>query len=91
MAKAWDQTVGNESWNLKFVRSCNDWEVDLIVHLLSVLEKERGTLAMTNKVVWRGAVGDGFSIKKAYRLLQPREASFFSVKDIWFPLALCFL
>lgn len=27
----WDQMVGNGSWNLKFVRPCNDWEVHLVV------------------------------------------------------------
>ena len=26
VAEVWDLTVGNESWNLKFVRDFNDWE-----------------------------------------------------------------
>lgn len=42
IAEVKDQTVGNRSWNLKFTRYCNDWEVNGVVHLLSVLHEEQG-------------------------------------------------
>ena len=37
LVKVWDQGVGNGSWNPRFVRAVNDWEVDLVVNLLRVL------------------------------------------------------
>lgn len=47
------------------MRPCNDCEVDLIVHILSVLQKERATLDKVDPVV-----GEGFSVMDAYRKVQ---------------------
>lgn len=40
VVEVWDQIVGNSSWKLNFFRALNDWEVDLVVNLLNVLQKE---------------------------------------------------
>lgn len=44
VAEVWDQLVGNVSWNLKFLSLHTNWEVDLVVHMQSVLQLERVAL-----------------------------------------------
>ena len=39
VAEVWDQSVGRGSWNLKFVRDFNDWELELVLDLLKALQK----------------------------------------------------
>ena len=39
MAEVWDQSCGTGSWNLKFVRAVNDWEIEGIVNLLKIIRK----------------------------------------------------
>lgn len=50
VAEAWIQTVGNGSWELKFMRPCNNWEVYLVVLIPSVIQKERVILGGTDKI-----------------------------------------
>ena len=78
----WDQTVRNGYWNLKFVRSFNDWEVDLVVNMFSDMQKERVTIVL-DKVIWRGVDGGRFSVKEAYRMLQLSSTSLFPAKGFW--------
>ena len=45
--------MGVVRWRLNFVRAFNNWEVDLIVNLLNVLQKERVS-TVADSVSWRG-------------------------------------
>ena len=40
VAEVWDQSCGTGSWNLKFLRAVNDWEIEGIANLLKVIRKE---------------------------------------------------
>lgn len=73
VAEVWGQMVSIQYWNLKFVRPCNNWEVDLVVQLLSALQKEKATPDRVDKVVWR-ASGDDFSVE-TYRRLHARVST----------------
>ena len=42
--EVWDQNFGQGGWNLRFFRAFNDWELDLIGNLLTVLRGYRLTL-----------------------------------------------
>ena len=84
MLEVWDQSVGQGSWNLKFVRDFNDWELELVVNLLKALQKE-SIRSETYKVICKGVKGDCFAIKEAFKLLQPRSP--FPKKGIWVPYA----
>ena len=39
--EVWDQNFGQGGWNLRFFRAFNDWELDLIGNLLTVLRGYR--------------------------------------------------
>ena len=71
-AEVWDQVVGNGhgSWNLRFERAFNDWEVVLVVNLLRVLHSER-VFMDADKVTWIGSVGDSFLVCAAYKVFHP--------------------
>lgn len=53
IVEVWDQIVGNDSWKLNIFRALNDWEVDLVVNLLNVLQKESVAIEL-DKVSWKG-------------------------------------
>ncbi|RVX21576.1 hypothetical protein CK203_002334 [Vitis vinifera] len=40
----WDQNFGQGSWNLRFLRDFNDWELNMVDNLLLVLRGHRITL-----------------------------------------------
>ena len=68
MAEVWDQMRGQGSWNLRFTRDFNDWELDMVVNLLNVLPKEK-FISEADKIFWNWETGDSFSIKEAYKAL----------------------
>lgn len=65
VVEVWEQRTYQGSWYLKFVRDFNDWELDLVVNLLSALLKESVSSKM-DKVTWKWAKGDDFSMLEAY-------------------------
>ena len=67
MVEVWDQPVGWGSWNLKFMRDVNDWELKLAVNLLKALQKE-SINSEVDKVIWKGVKGDSFAVKEAFKV-----------------------
>ena len=43
--EVWDSTFGQGGWNLRFIRAFNDWELDLVGDLLTILRGYMLTLA----------------------------------------------
>ena len=41
ITKVWDQTVGKGSWNLNFLTTFNDWELQLVTSLLDAQQNVR--------------------------------------------------
>ena len=41
MSEVWDQLNGHGSWNLRFARAFDDWELDMVVNLLKTIRKKR--------------------------------------------------
>ena len=64
------------------MRPFNDWEVELVANLLSVLQKVRVT-AEVDKVLWKGAAGGSFFSKWGFQVVTAKAASSFPVKGIW--------
>ena len=71
-----------QGWNLNCVRAFNDWEIDLVVNLLHVLQKERVSTEL-DRVIWKGTVDATFTMCNAYNLLVSRSISRFLFKNIW--------
>ena len=85
VAESWNHSDAKGGWNLNCVRAFNDWEVDLVVNLLIVLQKERVSTEL-DSVTWKGAADANFSVRNAYNLLAPSSCLLFPVKSIWAPL-----
>ena len=64
------------------MRPFNDWELELVVNLLSALQKESVRSEM-DKVIWKGEKGDSFSVREAYKVLQLSPGYSFPEKGMW--------
>ncbi|RVW39285.1 AUGMIN subunit 5 [Vitis vinifera] len=64
----WDQNAGQGEWNLRFLRSFNDWELPLVEELLQILRNQRINLE-EDLVVWKGGKNGQFGVTDAYGLL----------------------
>ena len=74
--EVWDQNFGNGGWNLRFFEAFNDWELDLLGDLLTILRGYILTLE-EDSVTWKGGRNGKFGVKEAYRLLiTPNDISF---------------
>ncbi|RVW51254.1 Cell division control protein 48-like B [Vitis vinifera] len=51
----WDQNAGQGEWNLRFLRSFNDWELPLVEELLQILRNQRINLE-EDLAVWKGGI-----------------------------------
>lgn len=58
----WDQSTGLGSWNVRFVRAFNDWEMNLVGNPLDALQEE--TSSELDKVMWKGSERECFSSVK---------------------------
>ena len=86
VVEEWDQSVGNGSWKLNFLRPFDYWELDLVRNLLNAMQKERVSSKL-DRISWKEAGGDSFSVREAYRVLNPKTTSLIFVKGIWVPCA----
>lgn len=81
LAEMWDQVNGQGSRNLKFVRAFSDWDLDMVLNLLHALQNEKVNSEL-DRICWTGGKGDHFSIRDAYRVLEPNASFAFLVKGI---------
>ncbi|RVW16892.1 Phosphatidylinositol 4-kinase alpha 1 [Vitis vinifera] len=80
--EVWDPNFGQGGWNLRFIRAFNDWELDLVGDLLTVLRGYILTLEEVS-VTWKGGRNGKFGVKEAYRLLITPNYISFSKNCIW--------
>ncbi|RVX07022.1 hypothetical protein CK203_030473 [Vitis vinifera] len=88
-----DQNAGEGSWNLRFIRDFNDWEVEMVGELLQVLRGFRITRE-EDSVCWKGGGSGQFKVKDAYNWLdRPMDVVFPKTKFGWreSQLKSCFL
>ena len=78
----WDSNFGQGGWNLRFYRGFNDWELDLIGDLLSML-RDYKISPNEDSVFWKGGGNGIFGVKEAYNLLIAPSDLVFPKKCIW--------
>ncbi|WKA11091.1 hypothetical protein VitviT2T_028622 [Vitis vinifera] len=77
-----DQNAGEGSWNLRFIRDFNDWEVEMVGELLQVLRGFRITRE-EDSVCWKGGGSGQFKVKDAYNWLDRPMDVVFPKNKIW--------
>ena len=78
----WDQNAGQGEWNLRFLRSFNDWELPFVEELLQILRNQRINLE-EDLALWKGGKNGQFGVKDAYELLTSHSTILFPKKGIW--------
>ncbi|RVX04211.1 Calcium-dependent protein kinase 15 [Vitis vinifera] len=66
-------------------RSFNDWELEVVASLLSVLQGKRLNVGMEDRVVWNASKNGIFSVKSLYNTLDSGGAVPFPWRIIWSP------
>ncbi|RVW81043.1 putative ribonuclease H protein [Vitis vinifera] len=74
--------IGQDEWNLRFLRDFNDWELDMVGNLLDVLREHRVTLE-EDSVIWKEGRDGLFRVKKAYNMLASPIVAEFLNSNIW--------
>ena len=81
----WDYMGDAGEWNPCFSRSFNDWELEAVASLLSVLQGKRLNVGMEDRVVWNASKNGSFSVKSLYNTLDSGGAVPFPWRIIWSP------
>ncbi|RVX03362.1 hypothetical protein CK203_019838 [Vitis vinifera] len=69
----------------KDIWSFNDWELEAVASLLSVLQGKRLNVGMEDRVVWNASKNGIFSVKSLYNTLDSGGAVPFPWRIIWSP------
>ncbi|RVW24664.1 putative ribonuclease H protein [Vitis vinifera] len=72
-------------WHPCFSRSFNDWELEAVASLLSVLQGKRLNAGLEDRVVWNASKNGIFSVKSLYNTLDSGGAVSFPWRIIWSP------
>ena len=82
VGELWDHNPDLGSWNLRFLRGFNDWELNMVVELLQILRSQRITME-EDLALWKGGKNGKFEVKEAYELLISHSTLLFPKKGIW--------
>ncbi|RVW32509.1 hypothetical protein CK203_081256 [Vitis vinifera] len=85
VADCWDSMGDAGGWYPCFSRSFNDWELEAVASLLSVLQGKRLNVGMEDRVVWNASKNGIFSVKSLYNTLDSGGAVPFPWRIIWSP------
>ncbi|RVW19481.1 hypothetical protein CK203_114085 [Vitis vinifera] len=80
----WD-SMGDAGDGILVFLSFNDWELEAVASLLSVLQGKRLNVGMEDRVVWNASKNGIFSVKSLYNTLDSGGAVPFPWRIIWSP------
>ena len=79
----WGKGRGGGSWNPRFTRPFDDWELDEVENLLGRLCGEGVLLDKEDRVRWLESKDDNFLVKSLYKVLESNSSVCFPMKIIW--------
>ncbi|RVW49324.1 hypothetical protein CK203_073184 [Vitis vinifera] len=79
VGELWDYNSDQGSWNLRFSRGFNDWELNMVDELLQIIRSQRITLE-EDLALWKGGKNGKFEVKEAYELLISHSTLLFPKK-----------
>ena len=65
----WDTTSEEGTWNLRFARSFNDWEMDKVQNFINLVNKKTNQM-LKDRLLWKGDKNGIFSIKASFALME---------------------
>ena len=85
VADCWDSMGDVGGWSPCFSRPFNDWEMEAVVSLLSILQGKQLFVGLEDRVLWNASKNGIFSVKSLYNTLDSSGAVPFPWKIIWSP------
>ena len=72
VSELWCGLEYGEGWNPLFTRPLNDWEVEEVERLISLIGKVTVVDVMEDGLIWKENRDVFFSVKSMYKALRPR-------------------
>ena len=70
VAEVWDTIRGKGTWNPRFTRSFNDWEMDKVQNFINLINRKKINQLERDRLLWKGDKNGIFSIKTNFKLLE---------------------
>ena len=70
VAKVWDTTRGEGTWNPRFMRSFNDWKMEEVQNFINLISQKKINQLERDRLLWKGDINGIFSIKANFKLLE---------------------
>ena len=74
---------GGGAWDLKFLRSFNDWELEAIQEFIEVTSNIKRSSLEKDNLVWKGDVLGYFTVKAYFKLLEGVSPHKVPCKMLW--------
>ena len=74
---------GRGGWDLKFLRSFNDWELKSFQEFIEVTSNIRISPLEKDNLVWKGDVSGSFTVKAYFNTLEGASAHKVPCKMLW--------
>ena len=92
VAEVWDTIRGEGTWNPRFTRYFNDWEMDEVQNFINLISRKKNQLER-DKLLWKRNKNGIFSIKANFKLLEGWNLKSVPLKVLWngcVPPKVCF-
>ena len=83
VGEVWNSTTGEGCWNLEFIKSFNDWELEETQNFINLINSSRVNQRERDKIFWTMDKKGEYSVKACYRLLEGGIASPLLEDIIW--------
>ena len=83
VGEVWDTTRGEGGWNLRFMRPFNDWEMEEMQRLISLISNKKISQRERDKIFWLVDKKGEYTVKAKYRHLEGDTFEAISTGLIW--------
>ena len=83
VGEVWDTTRGKGGWNLRFIKPFNDWEMEEIQRLISLISSKNISHRERGKIFWLVDKKGKYTVKANYRHLEGDTFEAISARLIW--------
>ena len=83
VADVWVTLRGEGAWNLSFVRSFNDWELDIVQHFICLINNMKVDLLGRDRLFWKGDKNGMYTIKENYKRIEGGDLKVVPLNLLW--------
>ena len=83
VADVWDTLRAEGAWNLSFVRSFNDWELDIVQHFICLINNMKVDLLGRDRLFWKGDKNGMYTVKENYKRIEGGDVKVVPINLLW--------